>query len=150
MATVTMTGDEYNKMLRKIDQGAEIIQFLKAERKVKFAKDNINAYSSGKFPSLYKFPDWLQDNLIQDMVSQLLHMNAEEFGLWANTDHHYYSPKQRDFCSWNNEGNVDLLEYSQALKERWNLVKTSEVVEDEEANAVPVHAPITEDVDDGE
>lgn len=132
MAQVSMTGKEYADMLRQIEQGAEILRYLKAERKVKFTEDNIHTYSSGEFPSTSKFPDWLHEMLVKDMVDQLLHMDADEFGLWATTDHHFYSPKQRDFGSWGLEYGVDLLEVSPALKERWDLVKAEVKAEIEE------------------
>lgn len=123
MAQVSMTGNEYAEMLRKIEQGAEVIRFLKEERKIKFTEDNIRTYSCGEFPNYNKFPDWVNDMLLQDMANQLLHMPAEEFSLWATTEHHYYNPKGRDMNSWCADGNFDLLEVSPELKERWDLVK---------------------------
>lgn len=125
MAQVTMSSEEYIAMLRQIEQGADIIRYLKAERKVKFAEDNIRTYSSGEFPLNHTFPEWLQDMLVKDMVDQLLHMDADEFGLWATTDHHFYSPRSREFDGWGHNESVDLLEVSPALKERWDLVKAA-------------------------
>ena len=125
MAQVTMTGNEYAEMLRKIEQGAEIIRFLKTERKVKFTEGNIRTYSSGKFPLSHTFPEWLQDILVKDMVDQLLHMDADEFGLWATTNHHFYHPKSREFDGWDHDENVDLLEYSSELKFRWDTFKAA-------------------------
>lgn len=132
MAQVSMTGKEYADMLRQIEQGADIIRYLKAERKVKFTEDNICTYSSGEFPLSHTFPEWLQDMLVKDMVDQLLHMDADEFGLWATTDHHFYSPKSREFDGWGHNESVDLLEVSPALKERWDLVKAEVKAEIEE------------------
>ena len=123
MAQVSMTGNEYAEMLREIAQGAEIIRHLMAERKVKFTKDNIHTYSSGGFPLSSTFPEWLQDMLVKDMVDQLLRKSAEEFGLWATTDHHFYDTKTRELNSWRRDTAVDLLEVSLELKERWDLVK---------------------------
>ena len=142
MAQVSMTGNEYAEMLRKIEQGAEIIRYLKAERKVKFTEDNILTYSSGEFPLNHTFPEWLQDMLVKDMVDQLLHMDADEFGLWATTDHHFYNTKTRELNSWSQDATVDLLEVSPELKERWDLVKAEVKAEIEEE--------IEEDTKDGE
>jgi hypothetical protein len=123
MAQVSMTGNEYAEMLRKIEQGAEIIRYLKAERKVKFTEDNIRIYSSGEFPPSHTFPEWLQDTLVRDMVDQLLHMDADEFGLWATTDHHFYDVKGREMNSWVQDRNIDLLEVSPELNERRELIR---------------------------
>lgn len=123
MAQVSMTGEEYAELLAKIEQGAEIIRFLKEERKVKFTEDNIHTYSAGEFSVKSKFPESIHELLVRDMVDQLLHMSAEEFGLWATTDHHFYSPKQQEFNCWSQNYNVDILECSPALKERWDLAK---------------------------
>lgn len=132
MAQVSMTGKEYADLLRQVEQGSGLIRYLKAERKVKFTEDSIHAYSSGEFPLNHTFPEWLQDMLVKDMVDQLLHMDADEFGLWATTDHHFYSPKSREFVRWGHNESVDLLEASPALKERWDLVKAEVKAEIEE------------------
>ena len=138
MAQVTMTGKEYADLLRQVEQGAEIIRFLKEERKIKFTEDNIRTYSAGEFPNRSKFPEELQDFLVQDMVQQLLHKQSEEFSLWALTDCHYYNPKSRDMTSWSQDDSFDLLEYSPALKERWDLARTE------------YHSGNKEDNEDGE
>ena len=138
MAQVAMTGKEYADLLRQVEQGSELIQYLKAERKVKFTEDNIHTYSSGEMPRAVRFPEWLQDLLVRDMVDQLLHKSAEEFSLWATTDHHFYDPKTRELNSWSQDATVDLLEVSPELKERWDLVKAE------------VKAEIEEDTKDGE
>jgi hypothetical protein len=138
MAQVTMTGNEYAEMLRKIEQGAEIIRLLKEERKIKFTEDNIRTYSAGEFPNRSKFPEGLQDLLVQDMVNQLLHMSAEEFSLWALTDCYFYNPKSRDMDSWLQDDKVNLLEISPELKERWDLARTE------------YHSGNKEDNEDGE
>lgn len=129
MAQVSMTGKEYADLLRQVEQGSELIRYLKAERKVKFTEDNIHTYSSGEFPGRRSYPEWLQDLLVRDMVDQLLHKSAEEFGLWATTDHHFYDTKTRELNSWSQDATVDLLEVSPELKERWDLVK-AEIEED--------------------
>lgn len=138
MAQVSMTGKEYADLLRQVEQGSELIRYLKAERKVKFTEDNIHTYSSGEFSGRMRYPEWLQDLLVRDMVDQLLHKSAEEFGLWATTDHHFYNPKTRELNSWSQDTTVDLLEVSPELKERWDLVKAE------------VKAEIEEDTKDGE
>ena len=138
MAQVSMAGNEYAEMLMDIAKGAEIIRHIVAERKVKFTKDNIHTYRSGEFPLSSTFPEWLQDLLVRDMVDQLLRKSAEEFGLWATTDHHFYDTKTRDLNSWSQDATVDLLEVSPELKERWDLVKAE--IEEE----------IEEDTKDGE
>lgn len=132
MAQVSMTGKEYADLLRQVEQGSELIRYLKAERKVKFTEDNIHTYSSGEFPSRMRYPEWLQDLLVRDMVDQLLHKSAEEFGLWSTTDHHFYDPKTRELNSWSQDATVDLLEVSPELKERWDLVKAEVKAEIEE------------------
>lgn len=138
MAQVSMTGKEYEDLLQAKHQYEELIGFLKKERKIKFTEDNIHTYSSGEFPTAQKFPDAITEALTLDMVSQLLHMDADEFGLWATTDHHFYDVKGREMNSWAQNRNIDLLELSPSLKERWDLVKAE------------VKAEIEEDAKDGE
>jgi hypothetical protein len=138
MSQVSMTGKEYADLLRQVEQESELIRYLKAERKVKFTEDNIQTYSAGGFPGRMHYPEWLQDLLVRDMVDQLLHKSAEEFGLWATTDHHFYDTKTRELNSWSQDATVDLLEVSPELKERWDLVKAE------------VKAEIKEDTKDGE
>lgn len=133
MAQVSMTGKEYEDLLQAKHQYEELIGFLKKERKIKFTEDNIHTYSSGEFTPSLKFPDTVQDLLAQDMVNQLLHMDADQFGLWTATDHHFYDVKGREMNSWAQDKNVDLLEFSPALKERWDLVKAEVKAEIEEA-----------------
>jgi len=132
MAQVSMTGKEYADLLRQVEQGSELIRYFKAERKVKFTEDNIHTYSSGEFSSKTRYPEWLQDLLVHDMVDQLLHKSAEEFGLWATTDHHFYDTRTRELNSWSQDATVDLLEVSPELKERWDLVKAEVKAEIEE------------------
>ena len=125
MTQVTMTGKEYEDLLRVKHQYEDIIGFLEKERKVTFTPDNTGNYIAGEFPLNHTFPEWLQDMLVEDMVDQLLYMDADGFGLWATTDHHFYSPKSREFDEWGLNESVDLLEVSPALKERWDTFKAA-------------------------
>lgn len=123
MAQVSMTGNEYAEMLRKIEQGAEIIRHLKMERRITLKEDNIRTYSAGEFPNSPTFPDWLQEMLAQDMVQQLLKLPSEQFALWAMSEHIYYNVKGRELASWTGSDRVNLLELSPELNERRELIR---------------------------
>jgi hypothetical protein len=133
MATVTMTGKEFQEMLRQQEMADELVRHIKASQQVHFP-EKPSFYGVGKFAELNKFPDWLHNLLVRDMVQQLLHLPAEEFERWVATGQCYYAPKLRNFYSYDLEYNVNLLEYDAVLKERWDLVKAELNRKEEEAN----------------
>lgn len=125
MATVTMSGKEYQELLNQKEMAAEeLIRHLKASQQVRFKQDKGNVFGSGEFPDIHKFPDWLQELLLHDMVQQLLLLPAEEFEHWVATDQHFYSPKHRNFSAYTAYYNTDLLLIDSTLKERWDLIKS--------------------------
>lgn len=134
MAQVSMTGNEYAEMCRKIDQGAEVIRHLKMERKITINEDNISTYSAGEFLNSPTYPEWLQEMLAQDMVQQLLKLPSEQFALWATTDHIHYNVKGRELDSWSGSDKVNLLELSPELNERRELIRAEVKAEIEEDN----------------
>ena len=123
MTQVTMTGKEYEDLLRVKHQYEDIIGFLEKERKVTFTPDNIGNYSAGDFHRSNVLPTAITDILVENMVEQLLDKSDEEFALWASTEHHYYDVRGCELNSWSQEKNVDLLEYSSELKFRWDTFK---------------------------
>lgn len=133
MATVTMTGKEFQEMLRQQEIADELVRHIKASQQVHFPEEP-SFYGAGKFAELNKFPDWLHNLLVRDMVQQLLHLPAEEFERWVATGQCHYAPKLRSFCSYALEYNVNLLECDAVLKERWDLAKAELNRKEEEAN----------------
>lgn len=132
MAQVTMTGKEYEDLLRVKHQYEDIIGFLEKERKVTFTPDNIGDYSAGDFHRSRVLPAAITDILVENMVEQLLDKSDEEFALWASTEHHYYDVHGCELNSWSQDATVDLLEVNPELKERWDLVKAEVKAEIEE------------------
>jgi hypothetical protein len=118
-----MSGKEYQELLNQKEMAAELIRHLKATQQVRFKQDKGNIFGSGEFAEITKFPDWLQELLIQDMVQQLLRLPAEEFEHWVATDQHLYSPKHHTFSTYKTHYNTDLLLIDSSLKERWDLIK---------------------------
>lgn len=125
MTQVTMTGKEYEDLLRVKHQYEDIIGFLKKERKVTFTPDNIGNYSAGDFHRSSALPAAITDILVEDMVEQLLDKSDEEFALWASTEYHYYDVRGCELNSWSREKNVDLLEYSSELRFRRDTFKAA-------------------------
>ena len=125
MTQVTMTGKEYEDLLRVKHQYEDIIRFLEKERKVTFTPDNIGDYRAGDFHRSKVLPTAITDTLVEDMVEQLLDKSDEEFALWASTEHHYYDVYGCELNSWSREKNVDLLKYSSGLKFRWDTFKAA-------------------------
>lgn len=123
MAQVTMTGEEYQEFLGHRDRYAELLRHIKASQQVRFKKGAENIFGSGEFADIPKYPEWLQELLLRDMVQQLLLLPAEEFEHWVATDKHFYSPKHRNFSSYSVHYNTDLLLLDPMLKERWDLIK---------------------------
>lgn len=125
MTQVTMTGKEYEDLLRVKYQYEDIIGFLEKERKVTFTPDNIDNYHAGDFHRSSVLPAAITDILVENMVEQLLDKSDEEFALWASTEHHYYDVRGCELNSWLQEKSVDLLEYSSALRFRWDTFKAA-------------------------
>ena len=125
MTQVTMTGKEYEDLLRVKHQYEDIIGFLKKERKVTFTPDNIGDYNAGDFHRSSVLPADITDILVENMVEQLLDKSDEEFALWASTEHHYYDVYGCELNSWLQRKSVDLLEYSSELRSRWDTFKAA-------------------------
>lgn len=123
MATVTMTGKEYQELLSQQAVMDELVRHIKASQQVRFPDESIFSYSLGKFAVSDKYPEWLHNLLVRDMVQQLLLLPAEEFERWVVSNQCYYAPKLRHFYSYAAEYSVNLLEYDATLKERWDLIK---------------------------
>jgi hypothetical protein len=132
MAQVSMTGKEFEEFLQYKNHFLELLAFLKEERKVRFTPESTHNYTSGDFPSPQKFPEFINELLTQDMVEQLLCKDSDEFAIWARTGHHYYNIKDRELNGWTQDRNVNLLEVSPVLKERWNLFQEGSEAEQED------------------
>lgn len=134
MATVTMTGKEYQELLSQQALMDELVRHIKASQQVRFPDEPSYSFGTGKFAVSDKYPDWLHNLLVRDMVQQLLLLPAEEFERWVASSQCYYAPKLRNFCSYSLEYNVNLLEYDATLRERWDLARAELNRKEEEAN----------------
>lgn len=118
MAQVTMSGNEFATMLRQERERDELLTTFISAQQIKFTEDNCRTYSVGETPK-FELPKWVRNVLIEDMVMQLQAKDDKELALWFGSKFWYYKVFPGEFSQYDLGGAIDLVEYSPALKARY-------------------------------
>ena len=140
MATVTMSGKEYQEILRHqqdLEQKvAEMEEWVKRITCVKLDADTPwYSWGVGSMPPSreIKLPKWVQDLMVYHLVHQIIRMPQDTINRLYQEGVHYYTPMEPYLGTY---GDIDLLNASDTLAECWEETQglLQEKVKEEEAD----------------
>lgn len=138
MATVSLSGVEYQELIIKADQWNKFMDYVLAGNRVTLGDPD--SYYGYSFPERAIAPDFIRDAMIANLVKQIEDATEEEQQSWLKNQLRYYHPDshtlERD--TWRNRDAIDLLERSTKLKALWyeHEAKLKEEAGDCEVNDV--------------
>lgn len=125
MATVTMTGKEYEDFLVIRQRYEELMYMLIGGRFPKISEDpeaeGWRVQEGVGIASLY--PKWLIEKIAPVIVNYVSTLSQEQFNNLVKEDRHYYDAVEGSFCSFEcNRAAIDLMK-DLGFKARWNNAK---------------------------
>lgn len=121
MATVTMTGKEYEEILSEIHQleskVAACEQWLKKCVQITFPDDSFNSWGAGRMPGpCNEIPEWMRDTMLREIARQLMCQEDPVLKKLEAGGIHKYAPFDTSLCTY---GGFDVLPHFKGLDKVW-------------------------------
>lgn len=121
MATVTMSGKEYEEILSKIHQleskVATCEQWLKKCVQITFPDDSFDSWGAGRMPGpCNELPEWMRDTLLREIARQLMCQEDPVLKKLEAIGAHMYAPFDTSLCTY---GGIDVIPYFRGLDKVW-------------------------------
>lgn len=120
MATVTMTGKEYEEMLVKMHtleiRVQEVTQWLKDSAHLEIPDDSYTRWCAGRLVGLAPLPKWMADVMYAEVARQLMCQEVPVLKKLEENGTHYYDPFD---TSLRNYGGEDVIPYFPGLDKVW-------------------------------
>ena len=120
MATVTMTGKEYEEMLVKMHmletKVQEITQWLKDCAHLEVPEDSYNSWGAGRITGRAPLPKWMSDVMFTEVARQLMCQEVPVLKKLEDNGAHFYEPFSTDLSNYSGE---DVLPYFKGLEKVW-------------------------------
>ena len=120
MATVTMTGKEYEEMLVKMHtletRVQEVTQWLKDSAHLEIPDDSYTRWCAGRLVGIAPLPKWMQDVMLQEVARQIMCQEVPVLKKLEAMGIHYYNPFDTTLNSYNGE---DIIPHFKGLDKVW-------------------------------
>lgn len=125
MAQVTMSGHEYETLLKGTARLGSVEKWLIELSTFEFPSDEFNSWGIGKAPSVedIRIPEWVEDLMVYCATKSLLTLDNAKFREVVEERAHYYTPFSTHLTTY---GGIDLLKRDPDLKARWDMVQEGE------------------------